>query len=157
MRDIAPIAKKLFFKYGLFCLFSSFSRHNDKYRTKFDHLEAQMVCLGFEPRTAGWQAQTNPMSYVGPQKIVLNVTPKRSSIQGMSLQWLYLQLYLQRMPERLATDVICFKVCTNECECFDPLSCRDRIFHLKLALAVVERLRPDDRISTPLSLSLSLS
>ena len=61
------------------------------------------------------------------------------------------------MPERLATDVICFKVCTNECECFDPLSCRDRIFHLKLALAVVERLRPDDRISTPLSLSLSLS
>ena len=120
-------------------------------------MKAQMVCLGFEPRTAGWQAQTNPMSYVGPQKIVLNVTPKRSSIQGMSLQWLYLQLYLQRMPERLATDVICFKVCTNECECFDPLSCRDRIFHLKLALAVVERLRPDDRISTPLSLSLSLS
>ena len=24
-----------------------------------------MVCLGFEPRAAGWKAQTNPLSYGG--------------------------------------------------------------------------------------------
>jgi len=26
-------------------------------------MKAQMVCLGLEPRAAGWKAQTNPMSY----------------------------------------------------------------------------------------------
>ena len=25
-----------------------------------------MVCLGFEPGTAGWKMQTNPLSYDGP-------------------------------------------------------------------------------------------
>ena len=25
-----------------------------------------MVCLGFEPGTTGWEAQTNPLSYGGP-------------------------------------------------------------------------------------------
>ena len=25
-----------------------------------------MMCLGFEPGTAGWLAQTNPLSYGGP-------------------------------------------------------------------------------------------
>ena len=33
------------------CLFTSLSQHNDNFRTKFDY-KRQMVCLGFEPRTA---------------------------------------------------------------------------------------------------------
>ena len=28
-----------------------------------------MVCLGFEPRAAGWKAQTNPLSYGGTPTI----------------------------------------------------------------------------------------
>ena len=32
-----------------------------------------MVCLGLEPRAAGWKAQTNPLSYGGtPQTIVVS-------------------------------------------------------------------------------------
>ena len=27
-----------------------------------------MVCMGFDPGTARWYAQTNPLSYGGPQK-----------------------------------------------------------------------------------------
>ena len=27
-----------------------------------------MVCLGFEPRAAGWKAQTDPLSYGGTPK-----------------------------------------------------------------------------------------
>ena len=34
-----------------------------------------MVCLGFEPRAAGWKAQTNPLSYGGiPDVIMLLLT-----------------------------------------------------------------------------------
>ena len=45
-----------------FCLFLSFSQYNDKYSTKCDYIKAQMVFLGFEFRTVGWQARTNPLS-----------------------------------------------------------------------------------------------
>ena len=31
-----------------------------------------MVCLGLEPGAAGWKAQTNPLSYCGTPKIVIN-------------------------------------------------------------------------------------
>ena len=30
--------------------------------------EAKIMCLGFEPRTAGWWAQTNPLSFRGPTR-----------------------------------------------------------------------------------------
>ena len=33
--------------------------------------KAWMVCLGFEPGTAGWKAQTNPLSYGGPTTLPL--------------------------------------------------------------------------------------
>ena len=36
-------------------------------------MKAMMVCLGLEPRAAGWKAQTNPLCYGG--------TPKRISLQ----------------------------------------------------------------------------
>ena len=31
-----------------------------------------MVCLGLEPRAAGWKAQTNPLSYGDMQFLVSN-------------------------------------------------------------------------------------
>ena len=45
-----------------FCLFSFFS--HDKYSTNNINEKAQMACMGLEPRAAGWQAQTIPLSYV---------------------------------------------------------------------------------------------
>ena len=47
------------------CLFTSLSQHNDNFRTKFDY-KRQMVCLGFEPRTADkstelWRPPPLPM------------------------------------------------------------------------------------------------
>ena len=32
-----------------------------------------MVCVGFEPLTAGCKAQTNPLNYVGPHDLLLSV------------------------------------------------------------------------------------
>ena len=34
-------------------------------------MKAQMVCLGLEPGTAGWKAQTNPLSYGGTRVLFL--------------------------------------------------------------------------------------
>ena len=49
-----------------FCLFSFFS--HDKYSANTINEKTQMACLGLEPRAAGWQAQTNPLSYGGTPK-----------------------------------------------------------------------------------------
>ena len=50
-----------------FCLFLFFSQYNDNYSTNLtiNDIKAQMVCLGFEPRVAGWKAQMDPLSYGG--------------------------------------------------------------------------------------------
>ena len=32
-----------------------------------------MVCLGFEPKTAVWLAQTNPLSYGAPYAVFYNL------------------------------------------------------------------------------------
>ena len=49
-----------------------------------------MVCLGFEPATEGWQAQTNPLSYGCPPATYCLPTPH---LQGV---------------------LCCFSVCENE-------------------------------------------
>ena len=36
-----------------------------------------MVCLGLEPGTAGWKAQTNPLSYGGTPPTVVSWAIKR--------------------------------------------------------------------------------
>ena len=40
-----------------------------------------MVCLGFEPRMAGWQAQTNPLSYGGIPKYPRSLPQMRNWIK----------------------------------------------------------------------------
>ena len=49
----------------LFCLLSSFPQHNDKFSAKYDFIKVLMVCLGLEPGTVGWLAQTNPLIHGG--------------------------------------------------------------------------------------------
>ena len=41
------------------------------------------MCLGLEPGAAGWQAQTNPLSYGGPPNNVLSVSAKKFIIFGL--------------------------------------------------------------------------
>ena len=36
---------------------------------------AMKVCLGLEPRVAGWKAQTNPLSYGGHIEIDILIVP----------------------------------------------------------------------------------
>ena len=48
-----------------FCLFSSFFSIPTM-TNEVQNLILKMVCLGFECWTAGWKAQTNPLSYGGP-------------------------------------------------------------------------------------------
>ena len=55
----------------LFCLFSFFS--HDKYSTNTINEKAQMACLGLEPRAAGWQGQTNPLSYGGTPRYIMEL------------------------------------------------------------------------------------
>ena len=63
-------------------LLSNFSKNNPPsssvyFRFKFKLIKAWMVCMGFEPRVAGWKAQTNPLSYGGnPSFIRVFVVPK---------------------------------------------------------------------------------
>ena len=51
-------------KPGLFLfLFLSFLQFNNKFSTVDFKWKIQMMCLGFEPGTAGWKAQTNPLCH----------------------------------------------------------------------------------------------
>ena len=51
--------------------------------------KAQMVCLGFEPGAAGWQAQTKPRSYGGH--------PKQYFFVLKAIQLIFLQCHLEAM------------------------------------------------------------
>ena len=46
--------------------FSTSSQHNDRYRTKFEYKQKKLVCMGFDPGTSGWLAETNPPIFAGP-------------------------------------------------------------------------------------------
>ena len=48
--------------------------------------KAQMVCLGLEPRVAGWKAQTNPLSSVAPKPSSYSLF---SSFQQLTVDILY--------------------------------------------------------------------
>ena len=62
---------------SIFILFSLQFQHKLK--------KVQMVCLGFEPGAAGWQAQTKPRSYGGTPKISLfkSIIFCRKQIRGV--------------------------------------------------------------------------
>ena len=50
----------------LSCLLASFYRYNDINNTIPRLENAQILYLGLEPVTAGWKAQTKPLSYGNP-------------------------------------------------------------------------------------------
>ena len=47
-----------------------------------------MVRLGFEPGTAGWKAQTNPLSYGGTPNIGQMLSDRDNFIHLLFLLWL---------------------------------------------------------------------
>ena len=50
-----------------------------------------MVCLGFEPGVAGWEARTNPLSYLGTPQAdkCLGLNSKEKQIRGGEKLQLY--------------------------------------------------------------------
>ena len=51
-------------------------------------IKAQMVCLGFEPGTAEWKAQMNPISYGGPLvPQYLPISLRRNETLKSFLKW----------------------------------------------------------------------
>ena len=72
MENSQTVVLRGFFKYGpnpsSFFLILSFSQYNDKYSTiNYKWKQRRMLFLEFEPETAALKAQTNPLSYDGPQ------------------------------------------------------------------------------------------
>ena len=48
-----------------------------------------MVCLGLEPRAAGWKAQTNPLSYGGTPKHMTNFNQRGGDYRAGMQQIFY--------------------------------------------------------------------
>ena len=46
-----------------------------------------MVCLRFEPRAAGWLAQTKPLSYSGSQDEHTFAAPQQNTFEGNCNFW----------------------------------------------------------------------
>ena len=47
-----------------------------------------MVCLGFEPRVAGWKAQTNPLSYGGTPYYIILTTATAEKVHSFPFKLL---------------------------------------------------------------------
>ena len=55
---------------------------------KFKLIKVLIVRLGFEPGTAGWKAQTNPLSYGGTPNIGQMLSDRDNFIHLLFLLWL---------------------------------------------------------------------
>ena len=58
----------------LFVYFCSFLTTLGQIQHKIDYKLYKMVCLGVEPRSAGWKSKMNPLSYGGTQEKELFVS-----------------------------------------------------------------------------------
>ena len=63
-----------------------------------------MVCKGFEPGTAEWQVQTNPLSYGGPGQTFLKngPTPASFGIYFWSLQANIITIFTTNISEKIS-------------------------------------------------------